>query len=620
MKIKASIAPPVPPDEIDRLRELEELAILDSEPEKEFDRLVQLAVLICGVPIGAITFVDSQRQWFKSRIGVEVAATPRNVAFCAYTILESDRLLEVQDAETDPRFVTKMFGPDVPPVRFYAGYPLQTREGSAVGTLSVMDTAPRSLTGAQREALAKLAHTVSTQLIMRRELRIATQSDRLTGLPNWFHFESKFELSKTDRSVLVLVRLKTVGQITSAHGFRTADSMIKQAAQRLLACIKDEGFIGRIKRGLFVIYFPSKDPDEFRRATAPALNACLSEPYTVDALTLMCPVHFGVAIHPEDGVKLDDLVTAADGALQVAIERDEPFMFYDKTVDNLLSRHYRLEPQLRRGLSQNEFVNYYQPKIDLATGTIAGVEALIRWNHPERGLVSPMEFVPALELTGLIAEAGGQVIQRAIADWWKWRAAGLDAPRIAVNVAAEQLRGNNFVAGLQAALAAVDGNPAALSIEVTESILITNMERAIEILSEVRTLGIPVAIDDFGTGYSSLAYLVTLPIDELKVDRAFIRKITTDPAYLGIVETCITLAHSLKLKVVAEGVETVEQAQALRALSCDQAQGFLYSKPVPANELALMLQPLSRPGVATALPAAMPASQAAGEGALPGSA
>jgi predicted signal transduction protein with EAL and GGDEF domain len=394
--------------------------------------------------------------------------------------------------------------------------------------------------------------------------------------------------------VLALVRLKTVGQITSAHGFRTADAMIQQTAQRLRACLKDDAFVGRIKRGLFVMYFPGMDPDEFRKTTAAALSASLCEPYNVESLALVCPVHIGVAVHPDDGAKLDDLVTAADSALQVAIERDEPYMFFDKSVDNQLSRHYRLEPQLRRGLRQNEFVNYYQPKIDLATGNIAGVEALIRWIHPERGLVSPMDFVPALELTGLIAEAGGQVIQRAIADWWKWRAAGLDAPRIAVNVAAEQLRGNNFVAGLQAALAAVDGNPAALSIEVTESILITNMERAIEILSEVRSLGIPVAIDDFGTGYSSLAYLVTLPIDELKVDRAFIRKITTDPAYYGIVQTCITLAHSLKLKVVAEGVETEAQAQALRDLECDQAQGFLYSKPVPADELARMLPALVR--------------------------
>ncbi|MDB5944552.1 MAG: signal transduction protein : sensor, domain [Ramlibacter sp.] len=603
MEIMAQIAPPVPPDEAERLADLEDLAILDTEPEKEFDRLVQLATTICQAPIGAITFIDSHRQWFKSRIGVEVAATPRDLAFCAYTIADSERLLEVQDAETDPRFVTNLFGPDFPPVRFYAGYPLQTREGSAVGTLSVMDVVPRALTATQREALAKLAHTVSTHLTMRRELRVATQSDRLTGLPNWFHFESQFDRCKASRSVLVLVRLKTVGQITSAHGFRSADAMIKQAAQRLRSCLKDDAFVGRIKRGLFVMYFPGLDPEDFRKTTAATLNATLCEPYNIEALTLVCPVHLGVAVHPDDGAKLDDLVTAADGALQVAIERDEPYVFFDKAVDNQLSRHYRLEPQLRRGLRQNEFVNYYQPKVDLATGAIVGVEALIRWIHPERGLVSPMEFVPALELTGLIAEAGGQVIQRAISDWWKWRAAGLDAPRIAVNVAAEQLRGNNFVSGLQSALAAVDGNPAALSIEVTESILITNMERAIEILSEVRSLGIPVAIDDFGTGYSSLAYLVTLPIDELKVDQAFIRKITTDPAYLGIVETCITLAHSLKLKVVAEGVETQEQARLLRELECDQAQGYLYSKPVPADELARMLPLLARPAV-SAVPAA----------------
>ena len=594
----AHIAPPLPPDETDRLAALEELAILDTEPENEFDRLVQLATTICQAPIGAITFIDSARQWFKARVGVDVTATPRDLAFCAYTIADPEHMLEVQDAETDPRFVSNLFGPDSPPVRFYAGFPLQTREGSAVGTLCVMDTVPRTLTATQREALAKLAHTVSTQLTMRRELRIATQSDRLTGLPNWFHFESQFERGKAARSVLVLVRLKTVGQITSAHGFRTADAMIKQTAQRLRSCLKEDAFVGRIKRGLFVMYFPGLDPEEFRKTMAGTLSACLCEPYNIDALALVCPVHIGVAVHPEDGIKLDELVTAADSALQVAIERDEPYMFFDKSVDNQLSRHYRLEPQLRRGLRQNEFVNYYQPKIDLATGNIAGVEALIRWIHPERGLVSPMDFVPALELTGLIAEAGGQVIQRAIADWWKWRAAGLDAPRIAVNVAAEQLRGNNFVSSLQAALAAVDGNPAALSIEVTESILITNMERAIEILSEVRSLGIPVAIDDFGTGYSSLAYLVTLPIDELKVDRAFIRKITTDPAYYGIVQTCITLAHSLKLKVVAEGVETEDQAQALRDLECDQAQGFLYSKPVPADELARMLAPLARPPAA----------------------
>ena len=247
----------------------------------------------------------------------------------------------------------------------------------------------------------------------------------------------------------------------------------------------------------------------------------------------------------------------------MAIERDEPVAFFDKSVDNVLSTHYRLEPQLREALLQGQFVNYYQPKINLATGAIVGVEALIRWIHPQRGLVPPMEFVPALESTGLINEVGNHIIQRALADWCRWRDAGLPAPRIAVNVAAGQLRSEDFVKELRAALQANGGDATALGVEVTESILISNMERAIEVLTQVRKLGIPVAIDDFGTGYSSLAY---------------------------IVNTCISLAHNLNLKVVAEGVEIEGQAAMLKQLGCDQAQGFLYSPPVPADQLARMLR------------------------------
>jgi EAL domain-containing protein (putative c-di-GMP-specific phosphodiesterase class I) len=209
---------------------------------------------------------------------------------------------------------------------------------------------------------------------------------------------------------------------------------------------------------------------------------------------------------------------------------------------------------------------------------------------PARGLVPPGEFVPALETTNLIGDVAQKIMERAIADWRGWRDAGLPAPRIAVNVAAAQLRNDDFVPALQRALEAVQGDPAALGIEVTESILISNMERAIEVLQQVRSLGIPVAIDDFGTGYSSLAYIVTLPIDELKIDRAFVKKITADAAYEGIVRTCVSLARGLNLKVVAEGVETEAQAAALRNLGCDQAQGFFYSPPVPAEQLVKMLR------------------------------
>ena len=584
------IAPLIPLDERQRLLELRDFAVLDTEPDDDYDRLVQLATVLCGTPMGTLTFVDSSRQWFKSRVGVTALESAREGAFCAETILDSERLLEVADVAQAPWFDPKLYGDDVPAVRFYAGAPLKTRDGSAIGSLCVMDAIPRTLTGDQRDALSKLAKAVATQLNLRRQLRIATQTDRLTGLPNWFHFEAQFDASRPSKGIVSFVRLKTVSQINSAHGFRVADGLIKQTADRLRSFTDGGAFIGRVKRGLFIMFFPDIGPDEFAGKTAPGLTSVLQAPYHVNNLTLVCPVNLGFAAFPRDGNSLDEVVNSADAALQMAIERDEAVAFFDKSVDNVLSRHYRLEPQLRLALADGQFVNYYQPKIDLRTGEISGVEALIRWMHPERGLVPPMEFVPALESTGLISEVGNHIIKRALADWCAWRDAGLQAPRIAVNVAAAQLRSDDFVRELRSALQASGVDASALGIEVTESILIGNMERAIQVLTQIRGLGIPVAIDDFGTGYSSLAYIVTLPIDDVKIDRAFIKKITADAAYKGIVNTCISLAHNLNLKVVAEGVETEAQALVLQQLGCDQAQGFLYSPPVPADQLARMLR------------------------------
>jgi predicted signal transduction protein with EAL and GGDEF domain len=582
-------APLIPLDERERLLELREFAILDTEPDEDYDRLVQLATVLCGTPRGTLTFVDAGRQWYKSRVGVAVREIPRDQAFCAHAILDSDRLLEIADATQVPWFDPHIHGAAAPPIRFYAGAPLKTRDGSAIGTLCVMDEVPRSLTLAQRDALNKLAKAVATQLNLRRQLRIATQTDRLTGLPNWFHFEAQFDAARPRKGIVAFIRLKTVSQINSAHGFRVADALIKQTADRLRSFTDGGAFVGRIKRGLFILFFPDADPGEFSARTVPRLAAALQAAYDVNNLALVCPINLGFAAFPSDGNSLDDVVNAADAALQMAIERDEPVAFFDKSVDNVLSMYYRLEPQLREALREGQFVNYYQPKIDLQTGAITGVEALIRWLHPQRGLVPPLEFVPALEAIGLIGEVGLEAIRRALADWNGWRAAGLLAPRIAVNVAAAQLRHEGFVRELREALQTGGADASALGVEVTESILIGNMEHAIEVLTEVRGLGIPVAIDDFGTGYSSLAYIVTLPIDEVKIDRAFIKKITADPAYRGIVSTCISLAHNLNLRVVAEGVEIEGQASLLRQLGCDQAQGFLYSPPVPADQLARML-------------------------------
>lgn len=585
-----------PADEQQRLADLRGFGILDTDPDDDYDRLVQLAAVLCGTPMAALTLVDSGRQWYKSRVGVPVQQIARDQGFCAHAILESDRLLEVPDVAKLGWANPQPWGPQGPTMGFYAGVPLRTREGSAIGTLCVMDQVPRRLTEGQRDALAKLAKAVGSQLTLRRQLRIATETDRLTGLPNWFHFEAEFDHNKPARGMLCFARLKTINQINSAHGFRVADALIKQTADRLRAFAAEGAFIGRIKRGLFILFFPDARAEEFARHRAPELAASLGANYEVNHLSLVCPVNLGFAAYPDDGKTLDEVVNAADTALQVGIEREQTVAFFDRSVDNVQSMHYRLEPQLRRALEKCEFVNYYQPKVELTTGRIVGVEALVRWMDPARGLVPPGEFVPALETTDLIGEVAQQIMERAVEDWRSWRDAGLNAPRIAVNVAATQLRDDDFVPSLQRALA---GDPSALSIEVTESVLISNMERAIEVLQQVRSLGVPVAIDDFGTGYSSLAYIVTLPIDELKIDRAFVKKITADAAYEGIVRTCVSLARGLNLKVVAEGVETEGQATALRNLGCDQAQGFYYSPPVPADQLVRMLRagPMETPGV-----------------------
>jgi predicted signal transduction protein with EAL and GGDEF domain len=579
-----------PADEAQRLADLRAFGILDTEPDEDFDRLVQLATVLCGAPCGALTFVDGTRQWYKSRVGLPVQQLPRDKSFCAHAILESDRLLEITDVSRLGWADPLPWGPQGPLLRYYAGVPLRTRDGSAIGTLCVMDQVPRRLTDMQRDGLVKLAKAVSSMLSLRKQLRIATETDRLTGLPNWFHFEAEFDHTKPACGMVCFVSLKTINQINSAHGFRVADALIKQTADRLRAFSDRGAVVGRVKRGLFILFFPEAQPDLFARQIAPELASSLGKPYLVSNLSLVCPVNLGFASYPDDGKTLDEVVNAADTALQVAIEREQSMAFFDRTVDNVQSMHFRLEPRLRRALENDEFVNYYQPKVELATGRIVGVEALVRWMDPQRGLVPPGEFVPALETTGLIGEVAEKIVERAIADWRSWRDAGLPAPRIAVNIAAAQLRDEDFVPSLRRALSALRGNSSAIGIEITESILISNMERAIEVLQQVRALGVPVAIDDFGTGYSSLAYIVTLPIDELKIDRAFVKKITADPAYEGIVRTCVSLARGLNLSVVAEGVETEAQATALRALGCDVAQGFLYSQPVPAFQLVKMLR------------------------------
>ena len=257
--------------------------------------------------------------------------------------------------------------------------------------------------------------------------------------------------------------------------------------------------------------------------------------------------------------------------------------FFTGDLNFLLSKRLEIEGKLRRAIENEEFFLRYQPQVELATGRISGMEALIRWNDPRTGLVPPGRFIPILEETGLIHEVGRWALRRALADYLRWRSAGLAAVRIAVNVSPLQLRHRGFIDEVRQAIR-IDAHAAAgLELEITESVIMEDVRRSIASLKAIRALGVTIAIDDFGTGFSSLSYLSKLPVDTLKIDRSFVTDMTAGPEGLALVSTIISLAHSLKLKVVAEGVETEEQSRLLRLVNCDEMQGFLFSKPVPGK-------------------------------------
>ncbi len=296
----------------------------------------------------------------------------------------------------------------------------------------------------------------------------------------------------------------------------------------------------------------------------------------------------GVAIFPTDGESADVLLANAEAALRAAKEGGKAFGFYTADLSERFVERVALEKSLRRALENEEFVLYYQPKVDLVQRRLKGVEALIRWRRPDHGLVPPSDFIPLLEESGMIVEVGEWVLRQASFDRTRWLEQRLAAPRVAVNVSAVQLRRDDFVRTVSR-IVKMAGSAAGLDIEVTETLLLTDVAENLVKLAQIRTLGVGIALDDFGTGYSSLGYLAKLPVETLKIDRAFVASMLDDSSAMTLVSTIISLARSLKLETVAEGVESEEQAKILRLIGCDQMQGYLISRPLPFEEMTAFL-------------------------------
>ncbi|HTD27927.1 MAG TPA: EAL domain-containing protein [Xanthomonadaceae bacterium] len=415
--------------------------------------------------------------------------------------------------------------------------------------------------------------------------------DPVTGLANQSLFLERLQeklLSAKDeqrKHAVFVVDIERFKSINDAFGRKAGDDLLRHIAERLLQVGGGETHrFARMGADRFAITAADIDnAEQVGRYVEQRLDAVFRAPFLVAGSELRIAVKVGIALFPDDGADADTLLRNAEAALKKAKGTGERYVFFTAAMTARVVERLALENRLRQAIDKQEFVLHYQPKVDLTSGNLIGAEALIRWNDPKTGLVPPGMFIPILEETGLIHEVGRWALHKAIEDYLNWRNAGLAVVRIAVNVSPLQLRNRGFTAEIEQVLG-VDADAAAgLELEITESLIMEDVKHSIASLQAIRSMGVTIAIDDFGTGFSSLSYLSRLPVDTLKIDRSFVNDMTATADGLALVSTIITLAHSLKLKVVAEGVETEEQSRLLRSLSCDEMQGFLFSRPVPAD-------------------------------------
>jgi diguanylate cyclase (GGDEF)-like protein/PAS domain S-box-containing protein len=425
----------------------------------------------------------------------------------------------------------------------------------------------------------------------------SSEHDFLTGLPNRMLLCDRVNQAirmaiRHKRKVAVLfLDLDGFKHINDSLGHPTGDKLLQSVGKRLVDCVRGSDTVSRQGGDEFVVLLSEEEDSEDASITAKRMLRAVAEAHFIDQHDLHVTCSVGVSVYPDDGLNAETLIKNADTAMYQAKENGRQTYQYFKPAMNVRAvERQSIEESLRRALERQEFVVHYQPKINLKTGRISGAEALLRWTHPTRGPVPPGQFIPVAEDCGLILPIGTWVLRQACQQARAWVDAGLPLGTMAVNISAMQLRNENFLEGVFAILQDTRLDPRLLELELTESVLMKHAESTASILTALRDRGVQVAVDDFGTGYSSLSYLWKFPIDALKIDQSFVRQITTVPDETIIVKAVIGLGRSLKLRVVAEGVETKEQLAFLQAHQCDEAQGYYFSRPVLPEQFAKLLK------------------------------
>ena len=567
-------------DEEARLDALYQLNLLDTPPSASFDRITRMASQIFNLPISAVSLTDRDRQWFKSRVGVEHSSIPRDKAPCAQVAATNETLV-IPDLLADDCYAESVLAGTG--VRFYAGVPLTTREGFGLGSLCVLGTEPRMVSELEMAGLSDLADMVMSQIEMQHAFG---RVDPLSGFPNRTQFLDDLEDLGRDtpgqRRYAILLDLARNDQLS--NGLRVlgpsfVDDMVQDAARTLRAALGAGRTAYHVAATQFAFLSP---PEPERDAYLALLGSMLSNAQSASRVRFAMTTAIGVTPVILGETNPRDVLRTSYSAAQDARASDNAVGLYAPAEDSVHGRKFALLNDFGAALDEPDQLRLvFQPRIDLASGQCIGAEALLRWRHPLLGEVSPGEFIPIVEQTSLAKPTTAWVLDAAMEQQGAWQKEGLDL-QLSINVSATNLEESDFAQRVQLYLLKHRLRPEAIELEVTESAVMENGGRAMAQLHALNAADVPLAIDDFGTGYSSLAYLQRLPARVVKIDQSFVRNLAEDEREQALVRSMVTLSHDLGYRVVAEGVETAAVATILADMGCEEAQGYHFARPMEA--------------------------------------